>query len=185
MIGLEISIDTKEATKLFIRFGQKFSPSVMLKLIGIKHLNWINANFRAGGLESQWKPLSPNTIAARRQGGGSGSAQTLRDKGELSQSFTIGHPKNIFVLDVNTIRVGTQVSYASYQHFGTGPYIIRPRNKKFLMFKTAQGVRFAREVHHPGLPQRRLLPSEVLAQQMAAGELDAYIKTSIEQAEAG
>jgi hypothetical protein len=41
--------------------------------------------------------------------------------------------------------------YAAYVEFGTKPHEIRPRNRRVLRWKDAQGtVRFARRVRHPG-----------------------------------
>jgi len=136
-------------------------------------LNWINRNFATeGGMVGGWKPLSPNTLAARRSGAG----RILQDTGRLRASFI---PR----WNDKQASVGSAISYSRFHEEGTGPYTIKPKGNYPLRFKVAQGSGavktkilksgkkislttfkgqyvFAREVHHPGLPQRRMLPQQ-------------------------
>lgn len=49
------------------------------------------------------------------------------------------------------VYVVTDAPYAIYEHDGTRPHIIRPRNRKVLRFPTRGGaIVFAQVVHHPG-----------------------------------
>lgn len=92
-----------------------------------------------------WVALSPNTIAARR--GGGGAAKALRDTDRMRQSVSS-------VVRGLSVEVGAGTEQAPWQHGGTRPYTIRPVRAKLLRFMTAAGVVFAREVHHPGIPAR-------------------------------
>lgn len=55
--------------------------------------------------------------------------------------------------DNNSVIVGTDKVYGKYHQTGTAPYEIRPKEKKALKFNG----RFAKVVHHPGLPARPFL----------------------------
>ena len=144
---------------------------------GIQALNWIDRNFRSEGGQlttGPWRKLSPNTIAGRRKK----SSKILQDRGAsgLKGSFTMQ-------FDSTRATVGTATPYAPYHERGTRPYIIRPKTAKMLAFPVAgggvpvtaavrrrsnrfgsggyrrgQNLAFALEVHHPGLPMRRMLP---------------------------
>jgi hypothetical protein len=63
--------------------------------------------------------------------------------------------------------VGHPSIIPAYHEEGTGtfgprgkPYVIRPVRKKALAFKTATGVVVTKRVLHPGIRQRRQLPTE-------------------------
>ncbi len=167
MIGVSIKVEYKKAKKKLERAGKALDLTTLLKLIGMRHLYWINQNFEKEGIEKKWAPLSKGTLANRRDGGG--GAKTLRDTGKLAQSF-------VPTYSANKVSVGTMNKTAIWHHFGTKPYIIKPKSGKVLVFKGAGGQAvFARIVHHPGLPERRLLPSRELGKQMAVEELNAYV----------
>lgn len=129
----------------------------MYKSLAIETHKWILENFRkSGALGEKWKPLSPLTIQSRRKR----SSKPLLDTGKnLMQQWTytysntraiIGHPSDI----------------ATFHEYGTKAYVIRPKNKKMLWFgvtpdqrrKRKKGGIFKKEVNHPGLPARRMLP---------------------------
>lgn len=134
-------------------------------------LNWINRNFQSeGGMVGGWKPLSPNTLAARR----GGSGRILQDTGQLRASFI---PR----WTSEDASVGSAMKTALWHEKGTDPYTIKPlKPGGFLRFKmaTESGVKtkelksgrkvqlrfakgdyvYAKEVHHPGLPARPMLP---------------------------
>ncbi len=151
-----VTVNAREVDAVIRRAKRYLNPGDLLKAIGLRHLRWINDNFRAGGLDPKWKPLSPNTVATRR---GSG-AQPLRDTGRLAQSFTES-------VQGDTVSIGTQMRIAEFHHEGTKPYQIRPNSRRVLRFRTAAGLRYARKVNHPGLPARRLLPKKEASEKMA------------------
>lgn len=136
-------------------------------------LNWIDKNFRSeGGMVGGWVPLSPNTLAARRKGSG----KILQDTGLLRASF-------LPTWDSEKAVVGSIDPKSLWHEKGTKPYTIKPlKPGGFLRFKVAteSGVKtkelvtgrkiqlrfakgdyvYAKEVHHPGLPARPMLPRE-------------------------
>jgi phage virion morphogenesis protein len=117
--------------------------------IGREVLNWVHENFRReGALQgAPWRKLSRNTLIKKR---GSG---ILVNEGRLKESFhmTIGDDE---------VAVGTSDPLAPYHEFGTRPYTITAKRKKMLKFQTVGGTVFAKQVRHPGLPQRKMLPTE-------------------------
>lgn len=164
-----ITVDTAKAEALLGKMGREFERDTYLKLVGMRGLNWVNENFRKGGTEHAWRPLSPNTIASRR-GGGAGGVQILRDTGRMAQSFSVSEGSE------PSVAVGTEDKKAKWHHEGTRPYTIRSRSDKPLSFMTAGGRRFAMSVDHPGLPKRQLVPSERLAEKIAVDVLEAFVR---------
>ena len=142
---------------------------------GVQALNWIDRNFRSEGgqlLTGPWRKLSANTIAGRRRK----SSKILQDTGRLRGSFTMQ-------FDSTLAKISNADPNAIFHERGTRPYIIRPKTAKMLAFPVAgggvpvtaavrrrsnrfgsggyrrgQNLAFAFEVHHPGLPMRRMLP---------------------------
>lgn len=164
---INIHIDTSEAERKLIRIGRSLNKRGLLKAIGIRQLRWIDQNFKGEGkLVGGWKPLRPNTVAGRRMG----SSRVLQNTGKLKQSFVANYPSE------NSVWVGSQLNVAAWHHFGTKPYDIRPVNKKVLSFITVGGRAFAKFVHHPGLPERRLLPTQQEAKDMSVKLLIAHVK---------
>lgn len=158
--------------------GKTFKPRVLLRAIGLAQLQWIIANFdRDGALVGGWRPLSPNTIAGRR----GGSSRPLQDSGRLKQSFVAGAPGNVFRVQGDVmVTVGTNVSYAEPHEEGVSPGAINPilpkRPGGVLTFMTANGRVFVRSVtRHPGIPRRRMLPSEVQGKEIAIRVIRAQI----------
>jgi phage gpG-like protein len=151
-VDLQVEIRDEELKKLIKdleRAGKDLTPA--LKRSGVHMISSFDKNFKQQGRPQRWKPLSPNTIAARRKG----SSAILQDKGLLRMSMLSRAARgNIYRLTKDSLVMGSNLKIAPYHQYGTQPYIIRPRTKKLLRFKTAQGWAFARLVHHPGLPAR-------------------------------
>lgn len=119
---------------------------------GIQGMNWVDQNFRQQGAltGSPWAALKPSTIAAK------GSSSILQDTGRLKQSFVMRFD------DVQT-SIGSPVFYGAYHEEGRkGPWAIRPKKAGgVLAWKGIDGkMVFAKQVMHPGLPQRRMLPRQ-------------------------
>ena len=164
--------------------------------IGVDMIKWIDRNFEAQGLEKPWAPLAASTVFGRRQGGG--GAKILQNIGTLRASHT-------YRPSANNVVVGfPEGSIAEYQHFGTAPYTIRPKNPDGVLAfpfppglgaKTSivqrrkgapkvgttnksgnrQSFLFVKEVHHPGLKARPLLPLVPLAEQLANESIQRYM----------
>jgi len=163
MTTVEIRAD--DAIRELQRVGLAFNVGHLLDVVGDRMLSWADQNFQAAGAEFPWAPLRPSTIASRRKG----SSAPLQDTGRLRQSVT----KQVLG---ESVRIGYGVETAAWHHFGTSPYLIRPTRARALRFVTTEGVAFAQIVRHPGLPRRRLLPSEPLASQLATAEVDAIVE---------
>lgn len=173
--GTQISVKGMARVRAILtRISNKATTREQLHMrFAIIALNWINKNFvTEGGLVGGWKPLSPNTLAGRR----GGSGRILQNTGQLRASF-------VPAWSSESARVGSPMAIAAYHEKGTDPYIIRPKKPGgFLAFKVATktGIKtrqlkggktlslpfakgrviFTREVKHPGLPPRRMLPTE-------------------------
>lgn len=182
-IGFSVRSNFIDINSKLLVFGRELKQKVYLKLMQQRFLKWVNDNFRNQGTERAWKPLSPNTIAARRLSG-RGGVQILRDTGRMAQSFNPGKPLSGSKIDINAgiAVVGTEDWKAPIHHYGTRPFQIRPRNKKMLVFKTATGMVFSKLVNHPGIPARPILPSETAGNKMITDVGNAYLKRITEQA---
>lgn len=182
MAGFSISVNTTGARNALTKFTRDFSEKSYLKLVHLRFLSWVDENFRKHGSDRKWKPLSPNTIAGRRKQG-RGGVQPLRDTGRMAQSFTAG---SRIEFAQGQVRIGTPDPKAEWHHFGTAPHTINPRNRKVLRFVVAGagGAEFVfrKQVHHPGLPARPLLPTESTARRILGEVLDGYVKALIRKA---
>ena len=159
--NIGIRIDDRAFKRQLRDLGKFFGDeATVLSAIGDRHLSWIDENFRKAGAERKWPPLSPNTRG--------GSSQPLRDKGRLAASF-------VKKVSGDRVDVGTEDKRALWHHEGTDPFTIRPRNRKVLRFAVVGGFAFARFVEHPGLPERPLLPTDALGEQLAVETVEAAI----------
>lgn len=163
--GVSVRIQAKQALAALKKMESGLEERTFLTLVGQSLLNWIDRNFRREGLEQRWPPLSMNTIASRRKG----SSKPLQDTGRLRQSFTSK-------VTGNRVEAGTQNQIAEFHHKGTSPYIIRPNKASVLAFRTAEGMRFAKRVRHPGLPARPLVPSDAVTEQIGIRMINSELK---------
>lgn len=184
-VGTQINlrVEMAQAQRALSKLKKTLNKREYLKLVGTQLLRWVNENFKAEGLEKKWAPLSPNTIIGRRKEGR--GAKILQDTGGLRKSFIDKVSKQ-----GQWVAVGTQDKKAQWHHFGTKPYIIKPRTKKMLRFPVTavdggKGFAFARQVNHPGLPARPLVPSESRGREIAVEELKNYIKVITKEANQG
>ena len=105
----------------------------------------------------EWEPLADNTLVQRRgkrerdDQGNTGmrvtQAKALRDSGTGARSITS-------VAGDGWVEAGAGVDYMAYQHGGTGPYTIVPREAPALAFMTMDGLVVTPIVQHPGIPAR-------------------------------
>lgn len=167
---VQVVIDTKRLKRRISKMKQSFNPRLLMQVIGMRQLSWVNSNFETDGKPvGGWKPLSPNTIAARRHGG----SKPLQDTGALKRSF------HIIELAEGKVTIGSLVPYAAAHNEGVpasrmNP--ILPKYKKALSFVTANGRVVVKGVyHHPGIPKRRILPTQAEAKDLAVQVLDALI----------
>jgi phage gpG-like protein len=156
MIEHKIDFDfVNKALKAIDHKAAHFTP--VFAAYGAIVRNSVVDNFRVGGRWSgdknswhggnlPWRPLRPSTVAARRKSGE--GAQILRDTKILQNSITYSASSEGAV-------IGTNIEYAVWQNFGTGPYIIKPKKKKALYFAGLKHP--VRQVKHPGLPPRSFM----------------------------
>lgn len=174
MVEVSLRADYKAAVKKLELYEISLDENEVLGAIGQRLLRWIGQNFRSeGGLVGGWKPLTPGTIAGRRKKGR--GAKILRDTGRLQQSF-------VSAVSGRKVEVGSAEPRADWHHFGTKPYTIRPVSAKLLRFMGPEGKYvFSKEVHHPGLPARKLVPPEEEAEKLAVKILDLYVNTKLRE----
>lgn len=165
-VEIRIDINNLETQAAALSFA--LNQQALLKGIGELGIAWVNKNFETeGALVGGWVDLEPSTIAGRRKN----STAILQDTGNMRESFD-------YAINGDTVRIGTQVEYASYHEEGTGPYDIYPVRARALAFMGAGGMIFAKVVHHPGLPQRRMLPDEKDLQEIAQSAIDLLLKSA-------
>lgn len=179
-----VKVDISGAVKKLRALDVGMRVSTLVKLVGMAQLRWVNQNFKDEGTEGRWAPLSDNTVAARRGKGGAGSKAMLQNTGKLRQSFVNEYR-------ANEAYTGSVMPLALWHSEGTKPYTIKPKNGKALHFAVAAGFSmpkaggygsaklkkgwaFAKEVHHPGLQARPLVPSKGAAEDLASNALSAY-----------
>lgn len=190
MTTVDIRVDIKKAQTKIRRIRAALDTRKMLNAIGLRQLKWINDNFKQQGRLREsggWKPLADSTRFARRQG----SPQVLQDTGRLRQSF-------VHKVSGTKVSVGTADKKAAWHEFGTSPYIISPKNKNSLVFAHPNGTAtikghgtlhfngktgfFLKEVHHPGLEPRPMLPTRRQARKLAKDVLKAFVKREFQRA---
>jgi len=160
-----VKIDARVAIGLLRAFNKKLGSSDLLNVVGDRLLFWMDENFQKRGTEVPWAPLRPNTVAGRR----SGSSAPLQDTGKLRQSAN----KKVMKTQV---KVGYSSRLASFHHFGSAGRVIRPVRARALRFITTAGPVVRQSVRWPGIPKRRLLPSDALAGKLAEAEIEAVLK---------
>lgn len=171
-VGIELRVDTKEATRKLSRLINLIDVSELLHAIGNRHVKWMDDNLKRAGLETPHKEMAESTIAARPTRTSSRHFSS-RYRSRLSQSMTVK------LIGTRAVVAGTEDEFAEIHHEGTKPYTIRPVKGRILRFQTAQGFVFAREVRHPGIPSRPILPTKQTAERLAQRILDAAIKKKI------
>lgn len=117
------------------------------------------------GLETPWAPIKEQTInrrweqeqkkkpAQRTNKQGIVSNAPLQRTGAGLQSLNYALRQDGLVLQA--------LKYMGYQHTGTKPYTIKPKDKKALLIP---GIGFRQKVNHPGLPARPffvVLPEDI------------------------
>ena len=177
-VGFEIRLDTKEAQRKLSRLINLINVSELLQAIGNRHVKWMDDNLKRAGLDSPHKQMAASTIAARPKRT-SPRHFSSRWRSRLSQSMTVK------LIGTRAVVAGTGDEFAEIHHEGTGPYTIRPSKAKMLRFRTADGIVFTREVKHPGIPARPLLPTKQTAERLAQGILNAVLKKAVRDAGAG
>jgi len=155
MIGIEIKGDKELQAKLSKVMQGTKDLTPLHKRLGIAGQKWVAETFQKQG-RPKWKPLSPNTLAARRSGGG----RILQDSGLLRASY-------IFHATRTEATVGSSRKVALFHQEGVKPFgpILPKKKGGVLAFMTAGGMVFTRRVQrHPGIKPRPMLPTKAQAE---------------------
>lgn len=110
---IELSADTREAMRsLDAVLGSLRDPSPALNAIGQEFASKTLLGFRDSRSPwgEAWAPLQPSTLRQRRKKGK--GAKPLLDTTQLEGSHT-------YKVSGDTVEIGGNVEYASYQQFGT------------------------------------------------------------------
>jgi len=93
-------------------------------------------------------PLAPSTVAEKQYR--KKARGILRRDGGLLASLAFARTS------ATEVQVGTNLEYAPWVILGTQPYAIRPQSAARLRFYGQDGWRSAKQVNHPGLPERNI-----------------------------
>ncbi|MDZ4347914.1 MAG: hypothetical protein U1E51_36365, partial [Candidatus Binatia bacterium] len=88
-----------------------------------------------------------------------------------------------FVEVGTNLKTPSGLSLGKIHEFGTGPYTIRVKRAKVLAAQTRAGgwLFFGKEVHHPGIPARPVLPTKAVAERLVQQTLDAMLARGLAQ----
>ena len=142
-------------------------PAVVLGVIAVNLVDFVTKSFNTRG-RGKWRPLAASTLALRQRGGD----VPLQDTGQYKQSFTGQVSRQPLTPAPETdnrtyVEVGSNkktpsgIPLAAIHEEGTKPYTIKVKQARVLAAKTRAGtwLIFGREVHHPGISARPVLPT--------------------------
>ncbi len=148
-------------------------PAVVLKIIGMRLMEFVGESFKTRG-RGGWRPLAASTLALRARGGD----VPLQDTGRYRQSFVSETDSSTYVEVGTNLKTASGIPLAAIHEKGTGPYTIRVNRARVLAAKTRAGtwMIFGREVHHPGIPARPVLPTVPQAEQILKPVLEGMLE---------
>lgn len=172
MAFVHIEIDTKESQTFFRLVSDAIKPETILRVIGARFQSYVDESFRTSG-RGQWRPLSGLTMLLRKHGG----SLPLQDSGRYKQSFVTETDNKTFVEVGSNLKVASGIPLAKIHEFGTGPYTIRAQKARVLAAQTRAGawLYFGKEVRHPGIPARPVLPTNQVAERLVQDSLNAML----------
>jgi phage gpG-like protein len=177
--GISIKVKgLKEFNKKMTQSNKKMSQGRRLHArIGTNLLKLVHKGFKTDGVAvtgKKWKNLERSTIAARRKGSGEGNPLILRNNRTLERSFTPDWNEK-------EARVGPAIKYSKPHEFGgKRKYKIKPkRTGGRLKYINKNGnFVYPKEVTHPPLPQRKMLPTKKIAQPIVNKTYDNFVKNA-------
>lgn len=173
MASITIQIDAAAGKVKLDRLLEAVEPETVLRVIGARLLSYVDESFRTRG-RGTWRALAALTLQLRRHGGD----MPLQDTGRLKQSYVSETDSRTFIEVGSNLKTSDGVTSLSKIHeFGTGPYTIRIRRAKVLAAQTRVGswIFFGKEVHHPGITARPVLPTKAVAEQMILETIDGML----------
>lgn len=182
MATVEIQVQSSAAGESIGKLAAAVGPGPILKVIGLRLMSYVDQSFKTHG-RGQWKPLAWSTLALRRRGG----SEPLQDTGRYKQSFVTETDNQTFVEVGTNLKTPDGTVLAKIHEFGTGPYTIRAKNARVLAAhigswaggagehgpigflssgRTSNWMFFGKEVQHPGIPARPVLPDKSTAERL-------------------
>ncbi len=172
MPSVQISVNTVIGQAKIERLFEAVNPRVMLNVIGARILSYVNESFDTRG-RGQWQPLAPLTLELRKRGGDA----PLQDTGRYKQSYVMETDNQTFVRVGTNLKTDSGLSLGRIHEFGTGPFTIRVKRAKVLAAQTRSGnwIIFGKQVNHPGIPARPVLPSQVVAERLIKDVIEGML----------
>ena len=186
--GTTVSIESAVLAKQVQKLAEITTPATVLKVIGLRLMAWVDESFKTRG-RGLWAPLAWSTLALRQRGGD----QPLQDTGRYRQSFVSETDQSTYVEVGSSLKTPSGLVLAAIHENGTRPFTIRVRTAKVLAARYGSGAGgaaqssplglinsrrtsgwaiFGKEVQHPGIPARPVLPNQPQAEQL--------VKTTVE-----
>lgn len=172
MPSVQISVDTTAGQAKIERLLKAVEPGTILNLIGARLTSYVDESFRTRG-RGQWQPLAPLTLELRKRGGD----VPLQDTGRYKASYVTETDGQTFVEVGTNLKTASGISLGRIHEFGIGPYTIRVRRAKVLAAQLRSGtwMFFGKEIQHPGIPARPVLPSKVVVEKLIQETIDGML----------
>ena len=172
MATINVSVNTHLATVKIQRLLASTDAETILNVAGARIMSYVDESFTTRG-RGRWRPLAPLTLAMRRRGGD----VPLQDTGRYRQSFVSRTDNKTYVEIGSNIKTATGLPLSRIHEYGTGPFIIRAINKKVLAAQARSGewFFFGKQVTHPGIPPRPVLPTKAVAIRLLRETIDAML----------
>lgn len=178
MAYVKLEISTADGQKFFRLVSDAIKPRTILTVIGGRFMSFVDESFRTRG-RGAWPALSPLTLLLRKRGGDA----PLQDTGRYKQSYVQETDGQTFVEVGTNLNTPSGLSLGKIHEFGTGPYTIRVNRAKVLAAQTRAGgwLFFGKQVNHPGIPARPVLPTKAVAERLVQQTLDAMLTRVLAQ----
>lgn len=193
MATVTIQVQNTAARRLLEKLKDAVGAGPILSVIGLRLSSYVDESFKTHG-RGTWRPLAWSTLALRRRGGD----QPLQDTGRYKQSFVKETDGKTFVEIGSNLKTPSGLLLAAIHEYGTGPYTIRVKQAKALAAQIGQGAHgagehgpigvlssgrstnwlfFGKEVHHPGIPARPVLPNAATTERLVVGTVTEMLDT--------
>mgnify|MGYP001594984790 CR=1 FL=1 len=182
MTTITINVTGEAARERISKLAQAVGPAILLKLIGQRLLSYIDESFRTRG-RGQWRPLAASTLETRPHGGDA----PLQDSGRYKQSFVTETDGRSYVEAGTNLKTASGIPLGPIHEHGTGPFTIRAVRARVLAARLRTGgwMLFGREVHHPGIPARPVLPNQVTAERLVGETVEGMLREVANGGDAG
>lgn len=172
MASVQVSVNVSAGKAKLERLLKGIEPRTVLSIIGARLTSYVDESFETRG-RGHWAPLAQSTLSLRKRGGDA----PLQDTGRYKQSFVTESDGKTYVEIGTNLKTPSGHSLGRIHEYGTGPYTIRINRAKVLAAQTRSGswMIFGKQVKHPGIPARPVLPSVQVAEQIIQATVDAML----------